>query len=285
MSSPSPQTITKDFTNIINKLSYSKNKGTVFADWLEMTAISLHQVPFLADELPKDETYQEFEDQYLEVAKRYNREELTQFGELFALTVQGIHCRNNDFLGDIYGSLELINKRAGQFFTPFTVSAILAKGTMEDVRQEIEKKGVITMNDPASGAGGTLIAAAYEIANQSIDPRTHVQFYATDISRNCFNMTYIQMCLMDLQAVVHHGNTLSMEIWETRKTPQMLLFEDWLQKSVANQKTNQLVEKMRKFLSCLEEPIEESRITEEIVKTEMPKADIEFTPQQLSLFN
>ena len=70
-----------------------------------------------------------------------------------------------------------------------------------------------------------------------------------------------------------------MEIWEARKTPQMLLFEDWLHKNVAHQKTNQLVKKMRHFLSRLEEPIQDPQ------KAEKSKADIEFTPQQLTLFN
>lgn len=76
-----------------------------------------------------------------------------------------------------------------------------------------------------------------------------------DVSRNCFNMTYLQLSLMDLQAVVQHGNTLSMEMWETRKTTQMMLFEDWLEKAQikarANDKTAQMVEKMREFLAQL----------------------------------
>ena len=69
---------------------------------------------------------------------------------------------------------------------------------MGNVKQQVEDKGIITISDPSSGAGGTLIAAAYEVANQKIDPRSHAQFHATDVSRNCFNMTYLQLSQADV---------------------------------------------------------------------------------------
>lgn len=287
----SQDAVKKEFEDTIHALSYSKDLGTIFSDWLEVAAISVRQIPFHAGELPKDETYQEFEAQYLEVAGRYSREELNQFAKLTALTVEGIQNHHGDFLGEICTSLELTNERAGQFFTPFTVSTAMAKMMMGDVTQQVQDKGIITISDPASGAGGTLIAAANEVANQKIDPRSHVQFHATDVSRNCFNMTYLQLSLMDLQAVVQHGNTLSMEMWETRKTPQMMLFEDWLQKSQANDKTTQMVEQMREFLSQVEQPSPESPAASqaETLPEKKPQqsiqADVVFDPEQLSLFD
>lgn len=284
-------TVKKEFEDIINTLGYSKDRGTIFSDWLEVAAISLRQLPFNAGELPKDDTYQELEQQYLNLVGRYSREELNQFAKLTALTVEGIHAHPGDFLGEICSSLELTNERAGQFFTPFTVSTAMAKMMMGDVAQQVRDKGIITISDPASGAGGTLIAAAYEVTNQNIDPRSHVQFHATDVSRNCFNMTYIQLSLMDLQAVVQHGNTLSMEMWETRKTPQMMLFDDWLEKSQANDRSTQMVNQMRGFLSQLEaDPAASSQKQSEqnpvdVNKPQAVKADVVFDPEQLSLFD
>ncbi|ELS02684.1 type I restriction-modification system methyltransferase subunit [Xenococcus sp. PCC 7305] len=280
--------IKKDFADIIKNLSYSKNKGTIFSDWLETAAIAVRQMPFNAGELPKDESYQEYEEKYLEVAGRYSREELNQFASLTALTVEGISVYKGDFLGEIYGSLELTNEDAGQFFTPFTVSTAMAKMMIGDVKQQVKEKGIITISDPASGAGGTLIAAAHEVAHQGIDPRNHVQFHATDISRNCFNMTYLQLSLMDLQAVVEHGNTISMEIWETRKTPQMMFFEDWLE----NNKTLKMVQHMHNFLTQLEKPPQQTQEKEAAIEEEdqATKPDISFAKkddiiEQLSLFD
>lgn len=286
MSQRTQDVVQKEFETTLKALSYSKDRGTVFSDWLEMAAISLRQLPFNAGQLPKDDTYQEYETQYLDLAGRYSREELNGFAKLTALTVEGIQTHPCDFLGEVCSSLELTNEDAGQFFTPFTISTAVAKMTTGDVKKQVEDKGIITISDPASGAGGMLMAAAYEIANQNIDPRNHVQFHATDISRNCFNMTYLQLSLMDLQAVVQHGNTLSMEMWETRKTPQMMLFEDWLEKARANDKTAQIVEKMREFLSQMEQPKE--IVSESAVEEKQPQpiqADVVFKPEQLSLFD
>ena len=294
--------ITKDFEKILNNLSYSKNRGKIFSDWLEIAAITLRQMPFNAGELPKDETYQQYEQQYLESIRPYDRQELTEFSKLLALTIEGIQSHSCDFLGEICSSLELTNERAGQFFTPYTISTAMAATMMGDVKQQVQDKGIITISDPASGAGGILIAAAHEVAKQKIDPRSHIQFHATDISRNCFNMTYIQLSLMDLQAVIQHGNTLSMEMWETRKTPQMMLFEDWLEKAQANEKTIQMIGKMREFLSQLEqtqiqieEPTQSLSQQESAFKTTSEtkekidlttiQADVVFDPQQLSLFD
>ena len=80
-----------------------------------------------------------------------------------------------------------------------------------------------------------------------------------------------------------------MEMWETRKTrktPQMMLFEDWLEKVRANDRTAQMVEKMREFLAQLErseDTVEESTVDE---KPAQPiQADVVFEPEQLSLFD
>lgn len=286
--------VKKDFEQVIKSLSYSKDKGTIFSDWLEMAAIAVRQMPFNAGELPKDKIYQDYEQKYLDVAGRYGREELNQFARLTALSIEGISTYQGDFLGELYSSLELNNQDAGQFFTPFTVSTLMAKMMIGDIKQQVQDKGIITISDPASGAGGTLIAAAHEVAHQGVDPRNHVQFHAADISRNCFNMTYLQLSLMDLQAVVSHGNTISMEMWETRKTPQLMFFEDWLE----NNQTLAIVQQMRNFLTQMEKPSQQPAITEPKSNDERkptspkkaPKTDITFAKkaeiiEQLSLFD
>ena len=50
------------------------------------------------------------------------------------------------------------------------------------------------------------------------------------MSRDAFNMAYIQLSAQNLQAIVRHGNTLSGEYWEHRPTPQLRLFHQWLER-------------------------------------------------------
>lgn len=65
------------------------------------------------------------------------------------------------------------------------------------------------------------------------------------MSRDAFNMAYIQLSALGLQAVVRHGNTLSNEYWEHRPTPQLRLFEQWL---APQRRAAQLAQTMRSLL-------------------------------------
>ena len=118
--------------------------------------------------------------------------------------------------------------------------------TLGDVYQAVWEKGIITICEPAVGSGSLVIASAEAIDMQAIDPRAHVQFDCTDISRDAFNMVYIQLSALGLQAVVRHGNTLSDEYWEHRPTPQLRLFEQWL---APRRKAQQLVQAMQSILA------------------------------------
>ncbi|PZO16888.1 MAG: hypothetical protein DCF25_11885 [Leptolyngbya foveolarum] len=151
-----------------------------------------------------------------------------------------------DFLGDIAGEYELLNKHVGQFFTPYHLCRFLAKLSMGDVRSLVEEKGIITVCEPAVGAGGLVIATAEEAAHQCVDPCAHIQFDCTDISRDAFNMAYVQLSALGLQAIVRHGDTLSLEILESRPTPQLLWFNQWLGSS---RKAQQLAQSMRSILT------------------------------------
>ena len=116
----------------------------------------------------------------------------------------------------------------------------MAKMTLENARDIYEEKGLITLCEPASGGGAMVIAAAEELMNQGLDPRSCLQIDCTDISRNAFNMAYIQLAALDLQAVVRHGNTLTNEIWESRPTPQLRYFDQWLKEQQSLRMLEQL---------------------------------------------
>ena len=209
-------------------MSHSRSPHRTFSDWLEIAAISLHQLPYHSGELAKDDDFERLEQRYLERIKPYRQDELKILAELIGLTIAEHHTGYGDFLGEIAGEAELLNKGSGQFFTPYHLCRAISKMTLGDVRQMVEEKGILTVCEPAVGAGALVIASAEEAASQGVDPRAHLQFDCTDVSRDAFNMAYIQLSALGLQAVVRHGNTLSGEYWEHRPTPQLRLFEQWL---------------------------------------------------------
>ncbi len=232
----------KQFLSKLQGLSYSHSSHQIFSDWLEIAALTLHQLPYHSGELPKDAAFNTLEVQYMKHIKPYSRDELSVFSELLGLTLAAHHAGYGDFLGEIAGEAELLSKRGGQFFTPYHLCRAIAKMTFGDIAAQVKAKGVITVAEPAVGAGALVIASAEEVASQGIDPCACVQFDCTDVSRDAFNMAYIQLSALGLQAVVRHGNTLSMEYWESRPTPQLRLFDQWLEQQ---QRPQRLIQAMR----------------------------------------
>ena len=241
-----PTEIKKKLSAKLKSLSGSRSPHRVFSDWLEIAALTLHQLPYHSGELAKDAAFEAIEEQYLKRIKAYKGDELSSFSEMLSLLIAAHNVSYSDFLGEIAGEYELLNKHIGQFFTPYHLCRLLAKMSMGNVRSLVEEKGIITVCEPAVGAGGLVIATAEEAASQGVDPCAYMQFDCTDVSRDAFNMAYIQLSALGLQAIVRHGNTLSDEYWEHRPTPQLRMFEQWL---APRRKAQQLVQAMQSILA------------------------------------
>ena len=239
----------KTFLKQLRSLSHSRSLHRLFSDWLEIAAIAMHQLPYISGELEKGDKFEQLEAQYMERIQPYSQDELTVFSELLSLIMVAYHNGFGDLLGELAGEENLLNKRSGQFFTPYHLCRAIAKMSFGDVEAQVKAKGgILTVCDPAVGGGALVIASAEEVASQGIDPRAHLQFDCTDISRDAFNMAYIQLSALGLQAVVRHGNTLSNEYWEHRATAQLLLFDRWL---AAKREEQRRVEAMKAILTGL----------------------------------
>ncbi len=142
---------------------------------------------------------------------------------LYATATLGVILNRADFLGTAYMQLEIGNDRSGQFFTPPEVSRMMAEMTFTGMEEHIKAKGYVTVDEPAAGAGGMLIEAANTLQRPGFDPRATMLFRAADIDRTCFNLAYFQLSTLGLCGEVIHGNTLSLEEWDRRATPQLLL--------------------------------------------------------------
>ena len=116
-----------------------------------------------------------------------------------------------DFLGVLYGDLGLLTSRKGQFFTPMSVCQLMAgmQLTEEDVKRKITENGYIIINDPACGAGATLIAAANRLRNMGVNFQTSALFVGNDIDPVVAKMCYIQLSFLGCPGYIAVANTLS----------------------------------------------------------------------------
>lgn len=176
--------------------------GSVYRDWVSLVLYSL-----MRDD-----------DLYLEVMGRYSNDgnkgerEADKFAESFKLLMKWCARENHDLLGDVYMEIatNYDSKSMGQFFTPIPVCDAMAKMT---VGTDNDKP--VSVADPACGSSRNLISAAKVVHAESF-------FHGIDLDTVCVRMSAINCCMFNMNAVILHGNTLSMKFFDgytTKRTP------------------------------------------------------------------
>jgi len=200
-----PEVYLKDMEKTLRRLGDRHGLWRVFTDFLEMTACALSNAV--------DPRFRgQREERYMQIIKPYTREEVNEFPKLLGMLVlafEGVGFA--DFLGPLFNMLELQNRHAGQFFTPYPVALMMAKMTLHDAKDLVAKHGFITFSEPCVGAGVTVIAAAQALEEEGLNYQQVMHVTAQDIASYCAHMAYIQFTLLHIPAVVIVGNTLAME--------------------------------------------------------------------------
>ena len=193
-----------------------KNTRLVFCDVVELLALTLANT---ASHSRRDE----FAGRYRRLLSTYHRDDheaLLAIGEtLTKLITSPTRDLSNgpDVLGHIFMMTESGNEALGQFFTPFDVSLLMVNMTLGNA--VIPEDGFLTLLEPACGSGGMALAAAIVLKGRRIDPREHLHITARDIDRNAVHMTFVQLALNGLPAIVVLGDTLRGEVRERWFTP------------------------------------------------------------------
>lgn len=208
----------KELISEIRSLAQSQGLNTVFTTFLEITANSL-----AAQTDP--ENAEKREQRYQEMASTMTPELLSSYARMLALlflTVREYRDDPCDILGGIYHELNLNNEWNGQYFTPDDICRFMAQITLPSDELSV-KDGPITINEPTCGSGTMVIGAIWAMQRKKFDYRHNTFFVAQDIDIRCVWMTYIQLSLYEIPAMVIHGNTLTMEEWDRWYTPYALV--------------------------------------------------------------
>lgn len=179
--------------------------------------------------------YDERERRYLAVMKKYKPDEqqiiVQVFTKLFMLLSNqtASNVGFGDYLGELYMQSNTSNSKAGQFFTPYHVSMACAELSIDEktVQEYIEKDEILTLNEPACGSGGMLIAAADVLYNQHrFNIARNLFVECSDIDSRCVHMSYLQLSLAGIPAVIYKRDTLTMQTWDRWETPAYIM--QWL---------------------------------------------------------
>jgi len=209
----------KQFLKIFDSVGRHHSRYERFADFLELATSAIRKTT-----LPPGPEADAFEARYMNVVARYPPDDIRSMPKLLALTQLAVGSGGCDFLGDIAGELELLDARLVQLITPYPLSRLIVEMTLHDAGAIIAERGFVTLQEPASGAGGIIIAAADVLEKKGFDPGSTLYVEALDVAALCFKMTYLQLSLRGVPATVRHANTLSLETFENAHTPAFLPF-------------------------------------------------------------
>lgn len=205
-----------NIVRLIDEVGRRHDRRMVFRDFVTMSAVALSKV-----DLRQAEAREEL---YMQTVRKYTRDEAETIRAMFSELQEALHVSPRDILGEIYMQLELGNSRMGQFFTPHHICRLMAEITMsDDIAEKVARHGFVTVNEPASGSGATIIAMMLAMQERGLNYQRHVHVIATDLDSTAAMMAYIQLSLMYVPAVVVHGNTLTLEEYSHWYTPAHIM--------------------------------------------------------------
>ena len=192
----------EELVKVIGSLSGKYSPYQIFSDFCKIFALAISNTCAFQH----DEIWQEREEAYKATISRYEEKEVMKLVDMMVLLTETMGEEMNDFLGQIYMQSGAGNSATGQFFTPFHLSLATAE---VGVPKDIPEDEIITMNEPSCGGGGMIIATARVLKERGINYQSRLRVVAQDLDWLAVYMTYIQLSLYGIDAIVCQGDTLN----------------------------------------------------------------------------
>lgn len=198
----------KEFIKELARISNAHHQTQVFADVVRAFRISL-QKPLLLDK----EYANQLESEYMGFVDKYGAANWGHAAQCLAHVIDYLTESREDFLGHILEEIGASNQRNGQFFTPTSVSRLMASINCDKWTKDYTIGKPITICDPACGAGVLLIEAAEYLIKNGVR-QGDIFIIAGDIDGRACDIAYTQFSLLGYPAVVCHQDGLSLKEYE-----------------------------------------------------------------------
>lgn len=194
----------------IENISGQYSPENVFTDWIQCCALSIQNACWMI----KDKVWTYREEQYRNTITKYGKNDRREFSNMLRMLGEALEYDMTDILGDIYMRIGCSSARTGQFFTPMHICRCITDSIQYDYYVE---KGTIELSEPSVGSGGMIIAVAKTIKENGGNYQKLLRVKAQDMDWRSVYMTYVQMSLLGIDAVVVQGNTLADEEYDWRR--------------------------------------------------------------------
>lgn len=195
----------EEIVKIITNMSGKYAPILIFEDFVKLATIAISN----STDVIHTKIWQKREQQYESIISKYTIEEFENFVKILGILVNLFEKEIYDYLGEIYMKCEMGNSRTGQFFTPFHLSELTAKLSIDDIEKLKKTDDIITLNEPTCGGGGLILAYLKILKDNNINYQKRVKIIAQDLDFRSVYMTYIQLSLVGARAKVVQGDTLT----------------------------------------------------------------------------
>ncbi len=222
----------KELCAALQSVSSNKAVYQVFEDWLAISAISISS---FVDPIH----YEEREKEYQRIKSGYTDEEMDKLSNCLAVLMKVMTEKittvgYKDILGEVFHALNLHDKYNGQFFTPSHICEFMGEINLMDtdarltdkVGETLYNKGFTSLCEPCIGSGGMVLGFAQAMHKNKLNPQQQLLVTGVDIDIKCVYMSYLQLSLYGIPAVIYHGNSLTNGVWSTWFTP-MYVVGNW----------------------------------------------------------
>ena len=195
----------EEIVKIITNMSGKYAPILIFEDFVKLATIAISN----STDVIHTKIWQKREQQYESIISKYTIKEFENFVKILGILVNLFEKEIYDYLGEIYMKCEMGNSRTGQFFTPFNLSELTAKLSIDNIEKIKQTNDIITLNEPACGGGGLILAYLKILKDNNINYQKRVKIIAQDLDFRSVYMTYIQLSLVGARAKVVQGDTLT----------------------------------------------------------------------------
>lgn len=213
----------EQFIKIFKEICRKGEDG--FRLWESFVSVTAYEL-YTSTALVESPAFKGIEKHY-EVFKKYEKE----FAIMLNCIVEELD-RNprQDLLGSLFMELELNSSDKQQIFTPYHMSEMLSRISMdkEHLQSEIDSRGYIMINDPCAGGGSILVGAFNTIKDLGFNPQTQAVFVAQELSFITALSCYVQMALLGMVGYVQIGDTLYMDYPYLIELPMNNISPLWL---------------------------------------------------------
>lgn len=229
----------KEFVSLLNQFSgYGYSRFNVFSDFLHLAAISIANSCAEYNLVNKPETILEREETYKRIIAKYKPELHDVFAKMLAAITMELTTypprHLTDVLGEIFHALDFQDEWKAQCFTPQGLSDLMGRIQFNDaakVQSLIEAKGYVTVNDSACGGGALYLGAANGLQALGFNPQKQMLVVGNDLDERCVHMSFIQLSLYGIPAIILRQNTLTLEIFDEPWITPMFILDGWIFKA------------------------------------------------------